>query len=319
MPVVSIVVVSHDRPDYLPRVLDSIVEQSYPSLEIIVVDNKSSTSHQIARIVQGYEAVTLVQNNSNLGFTGAMNRGIEAATGDYVHCTLDDVVLERDCISQLLSHAQKQRIDGLLSGILLNEDGATIRGAGGVFVLSPIFKRRIIGAGELDAGQFVEPYQVNYIPGGMIFSRLDFMRRFNGFRREFFMYTEDTELCARVTKAGHTITVVPRAKVYVLDAPHAFKSEGIAFHKVKNLFCLYLLHAQLRVLPEFYLRYGVINLLRALLSDRKIVWPTIKAWGWLLLKSPSLVKERFLEARLRRKGERSLGHGTGIQATTTST
>jgi hypothetical protein len=96
-----------------------------------------------------------------------------------------------------------------------------------------------------------------------------------------------------VAKAGYTITIVPQAKAYVLDAPHAFKSEGIAFHKTKNLFSLYLVHARLRVLPEFYLRYGVINLLRALGSDRKIVWPMIRAWGWFLFMTPSLLRERY--------------------------
>jgi len=318
VPVVSIVVLSHDRPAYLPKVLDSIAGQSYRNLEIMVVDNKSCTSDEIAEIVCRYAGVKLIQNSANLGFTGGMNRGIEAATGDYVHCTLDDVLLDRDCISFLVNHDLQQPTEGLLSGILLNEDGRTIRCAGGEFLLSPIYRQNFFAAGEKDTGNYQEPYQVKYVQGGMIFSRLDFMKRLNGFRREFFMYAEDTELCARVAKAGYTITVVPQARARVLDAPHAFKSEGIAFHKIKNLFSLYLLHARLRVLPEFYLRYGVINLLRAFISERKIVWPMIKAWGWFLLKAPALVKERCLEARLRQKHERSLKQSTRIQATTTS-
>lgn len=293
VPLVSIIIVSHDRCAYLPKALDSIIAQSYPNLEIIVVDNRSKNSNQIADIVRRYPQVKLIQNPENLGFTGGMNRGIEAATGKYVHCTLDDVLLERDCISHLVKYAEELVSEGLLSGILLNEAGDTIQSAGGQFSLSAVYRKTFLAQGQKYSGQFREPYQVNWAPGGMIFSSLALMRRLNGFRRDFFMYSEDTDLCARVIKAGLAITIVPQAKACVIDAPHAFKSEGIAFHKIKNFFSVYLLHARLRVLPEFYLRYGVINLLRAVISDRKIVWPMIRAWGWFLVNAPSMFVERY--------------------------
>ena len=293
MPLTSVIVVSYDRPGYLPAALNSITAQSYPNLEIIVVDNPSGASEEIKQIVGRYDRVKLVRNAANLGFTGAMNRGIAAANGVYVYCTLDDIVLDADCISQFVAHAEQHSEDGLLSGILINDDGETIRCAGGIYTLAPVFRRTIVGAGEREHGQFSKPYQVNYVPGGMIFARLDLLRRLNGFRKQFFMYSEDTDLCARVTRSGRTITIVPQAKAIVTDAPHAFKHEGIAFHKVKNLFSLYLLHARLRVLPEFYLRYGVINFLRALVSDRKIVWPMMRAWAWFLLNAPGFLKERY--------------------------
>ena len=56
-PLVSVVVLSHDRPDYLPRVLDSIRAQTYPALEVLVVDNKSARSGEIAtqRLLQALE------------------------------------------------------------------------------------------------------------------------------------------------------------------------------------------------------------------------------------------------------------------------
>jgi GT2 family glycosyltransferase len=292
-PLVSIVVVSHDRPNYLPAALDSIVAQSYPNLEILVVDNPSGSSDEIRQIVSRYDRARLIRNSENLGFTGAMNRGIEEAKGAYIYCTLDDLVLHRDCIATFVEYAEGHPESGLLSGILFNEDGETIRCAGGVYSLSPVFRRTIIGSGERDCGQFTEAYQVNYVPGGMIFAQTDLLRRLGGFRRQFFMYSEDTDLCARVTKAGRAITIVPQAKAFVSDAPHAFTHKGIAYHKVKNLFSLYLIHARLRVLPEFYLRYGVVNFLRALKSDRAIVWPMIKASAWFVVNAPAFIKERY--------------------------
>jgi GT2 family glycosyltransferase len=297
-PLVSVIVVSYDRPDYLPRALDSIEAQSYANLEIIVIDNPSCSSDAIEKTVSRYERARIVRNSENVGFTGAMNRGIQESNGTYVYCTLDDLVLDRECIAEFVTHAQAHPREGLLSGILINEDRETIRCAGGVYTLAPVFRRTIIGSGEKQSGQFAQPYHVNYVPGGMIFARLDLMRRLGGFRKQFFMYSEDTDLCARVTKAGRAITIVPRAKAFVSDAPHSFTHRGIMFHKVKNLFSLYLLHARLRVLPEFYLRYGVINLIRAARSDRQIVWPMIKAWGWFLVNAPALLIERYSRVSL---------------------
>lgn len=301
-PLVSVIIVSHDRPAYLPRAIESIMGQSYDNLQILVIDNKSNASDEIEKLVSEYRGIKLIRNNVNLGFTGGMNRGIEAATGDYVHLTLDDVILDRDCIRHLVEYAERHPSDGLLSGILYDEAGETILCAGGEFLLSPIYKQKVFGAGEKDTGQFQQPFNVKCIQGGMIFSRLQFMRRLKGFREDFFIYSDSIELSARVLKMGHPIIIVPNAKVRVLDAPHAFTPESAEFHKVKNLFAFYLLHARLSVLPEFYLRYGAIKLLRHLLSDRKFVWPIIKAWGWFLLKAPSLLKERYRGARFESVG-----------------
>ena len=302
LPLVSIIVLSHDRPDYLRKVLDSITEQSHPNLEIIVVDNRSGSSDQIAAVVRDYGGVKLIQNGFNIGFTGGMNKGIRAASGDYVHCTVDDVLLDKDCIRLLAEHMESHPSVGLASGILFDETGETIRCAGGEFNLTPVYRQKIFGVGEKDKGQFSKPYEVKYVPGGMTFCRLDLMKELNGFREEFFMYAEDADLCARVTKLGYAITVVPQAKVCVLDAPHAFKSEGIAYHKIKNHLSLYLLHAPLRVLPEFYLRYSIATLFRAVAFDRKLVWPLVKAWRWFLVKMPTFVKERWSN----RKGSSSI-------------
>ncbi len=231
LPLVSVIVLSHGRPGYLPRVIDSIMAQSYPRIETIVVDNKSSSSEEIAQLVRQYDGVKLIQSESNLGFTGGMNCGIQAASGEYVHCTLDDVLLDQECIAQLSHYMQQEPSSGLLSGILYYEDG-TICCAGGEVCLNPIYQLKVYGEGETDRGQFSEPFQVKYVPGGMIFSRLDFIKQLDGFREDFFLYSEDADLCARVGKLGRAITVVPQAKVCVLDAPHAFKSEGIAYHKL---------------------------------------------------------------------------------------
>lgn len=292
-PLISVVLLSHDRPEFLREALVSLLQQSHENLEISVVDNLSPASEEVARIVGQYPKVKLIRNSLNLGYTGGMNIGIEQATGDYVLLTEDDIVLEKDCIQQLVEYMGKHSSADLVAPIIYNKTENTIRCAGGDFVLGGVFGMTVYGADEPNTGQFPRPFEVNYLAGATLFARKDFWKLFRGFREEYFMYVDDVELCARVKRAGKRLTVVPQAKVYHFEPRDGKRSREMEFHRFKNHFGLYFLHARLRVLPEFYLRYGVVNLLRAVGSDRKIVWSMIKAWAWFLLKTPSLVRERL--------------------------
>jgi GT2 family glycosyltransferase len=292
-PLVSVIVLSYNRPECLRRALDSIARQSYDNLEILVVDNKSESSDRIKEIVCNYPEFKLIQNSSNLGFSGGMNQGQAAASGDYVYLTLDDVVLEENCLLRLAEYMETDPASGLVAPILYSELGDTIVSAGGEFKLTPVLQVKFLGTGERETGQFPEPFQVNWIPGAAMFCRRSFLNRLKGFRQEFFMYSEDIELCARVRKLGYRLTVVPQAKVFVGEAPHPSINHQIVFHKIKNLLSVYLLHARLFVIPAAFFRYGIVDLLRSLLADKKTFWPRAKALSWLLVKAPALLSERY--------------------------
>jgi GT2 family glycosyltransferase len=298
-PIVSVVVLSHDRPDYLPLVLDSITAQTYPALEVLVVDNRSARSPEIARLVAGYAGVRLVALGENLGYTGGMNRGMREASGEYVYLTVDDCTLAADCIERLVADAREHPTEGLRAGLLMFADRRTIACAGGEFALSAVYERRNHGAGEEDAGQFAEPFEVSCLDGAMVFGRLAYLRALGGFREEFFIYSDSIELSARVRKAGGRIRVVPAARAYVHESPRALTHERLTFHKMKNLWAMYLLHARWRVLPEFFLRYALLFPVREMRADRRNVGPLCRAWAWFLRRSPALLLERVRGAGCR--------------------
>jgi GT2 family glycosyltransferase len=293
-PQVSVVLLSYDRPDYLREALGSLRSQSYENVEITVVDNQSRSSSEVARVVSEYRDVKLIRNSTNLGYAGGMNRGIEQAGGQFVLLTEDDIVLEKDCIERLVEYMDVRPAADLVAPIIYNKREQTIRCAGGDFALGAVYRMKIHGAGERDDGQFPQPFDVSYIDGATMFARKDFWQRFKGFRAEFFMYVEAVELCARVGKSGKKMVVVPQAKAYHFEPPALPLPPEIEFHKVKNFFSLYLLHAPARYLPEFVCRYAVINTVRTLLGrtgspPREF----LKALLWVVKKTPSLLKERY--------------------------
>ena len=91
-PLVSVVLPVHDGVAYLGAAIDSILQQSYPRLELIVVDDGSSDGS--AALAKSYAdpRVRVVRNDRNLGIVASLNRGIDLAHGEFIaRMDADDV------------------------------------------------------------------------------------------------------------------------------------------------------------------------------------------------------------------------------------
>jgi len=93
VPLVSVVLPTYDRPDRLRRALESVAAQTYPSIELVVVDDCSPTP--LEPVVEGVDLrslrrVVYLRNEENRGGNATRNRGINACTGEYVAFLDDD-------------------------------------------------------------------------------------------------------------------------------------------------------------------------------------------------------------------------------------
>ena len=293
-PLVSVVLLSYNRPALLNESLGSLGHQSYANLDVTVIDNPSEASLEVARVVSQYPTVKLIQTSANLGYTGGMNLGIASALGDYVYLTEDDIVLANDCIQGLVEFMEDSPSAELVAPVIYNKTSGTIRCAGGKLALNGVYSLKIYGQDERDTGQFAEPFYVNYVDGAVMFARRDFWKQFRGFREEYFMYVDAVELCARVAKAGKKMMIVPQAKVYHFEPTTGWSPNELEFHKIKNFFSLNLLHAPTHKLPEFICRYAIINGVRSLFRrDGRRPGVFFKALLWAVKHTPSLMRERF--------------------------
>ncbi len=95
-PSVSTVIPSYNCAKYLPDAIDSLLAQSLPPEEIIVVDDGSIDD--TPDVIRGYsDRVTYIRQD-NGGDAAARNRGIEIATGDYIAVSDADDICARDRI-----------------------------------------------------------------------------------------------------------------------------------------------------------------------------------------------------------------------------
>ena len=86
---VSIISVNFNHSHVTDAMLDSIAtHNTYAPIEIIVVDNGSAQDPVPAWKVK-YPAVQFIRSETNLGFAGGNNLGIQAAKGDYLFFVFD--------------------------------------------------------------------------------------------------------------------------------------------------------------------------------------------------------------------------------------
>lgn len=300
---VTVVVLSYNRPEQLAKCLDGLSHQTYSPLQIIVIDNRSLSSRKVAQVVERYPGFLLVQNACNVGFARGMNQGLGLAEGKYVCFTEDDIVLAANYIEELVHYHESLPYPALLGGLQLNYHTGTVRCSGGSCSLGRVYRSTIEGVDLPVDCVPTQPYPTQFLPGSMMFARTDMLRELKGFRSEFFMYFEDRELCLRLSRMGIPIILVPSARAWHIEPRSETVSEAIEFHKTKNFVSLYLLHAPWYVLPEFFLRYGVINTFRHVFTDPRRSLRTAKAWIWNIYQLPTLMKDR---SRLRFKTRRSL-------------
>ena len=92
-PLVSVVIPTYDRPQYLKRAVRSVVEQTYPAIELVVVDDSSPipAAETLNGIdTDGISKVDCIRHDENRGANAARNTGIRHATGEFVSFLDDD-------------------------------------------------------------------------------------------------------------------------------------------------------------------------------------------------------------------------------------
>ena len=99
----SIVVPVYDHARHLPAMIDSLLAQTRPADEILLVDDASPDPavQDILRRYDGRQGVRVLRNASNLGISATTNRGIQAAVGSHLAFVDSDDLLEPDALERV--------------------------------------------------------------------------------------------------------------------------------------------------------------------------------------------------------------------------
>jgi len=208
----SVVIPNWNGQRFLTTCLEALLRQTYPALEIIIVDNASSDGSQ-SFIRQHYPQVTLIELASNRGFTGACNVGIEAAAGEFVALLNNDTEVDEGWAAAVVAaFGRDARVGLVASKMLLFEQRDHIHTAGDGFSTDGRAINR--GVWQKDEGQYDREEYVFSACGGSAAYRRAMLDEVGLLDDDFFFLLEDIDLGWRAQLAGWRALYTPQAIVY---------------------------------------------------------------------------------------------------------
>ena len=211
-PLISIIIPNWNGARHLPICLDSLRRQTYPQIEIIVVDNASSDG-SLDLLAREYPEVRPIALKENRGFTGACNAGIRAARGDLVALLNNDTESDPGWAAAVVDAFTRHPEAGLVaSKMLLFDRRDTFHTAGDFYRLDGIPGNR--GVWQTDTGQFEREEHVFSACGGSAAYRRAMLDQIGLLDEAFFFSCEDLDLAWRAQLAGWKCVYTPRAVVY---------------------------------------------------------------------------------------------------------
>ena len=197
---IAAVVVSYNGWDDLIGCLRSLLAQTVPDLEIIVVDNASSDgSIERAESALGTE-IRVIRRATNGGYAAGANTGWRATDAPIVAILNQDLSFAPDCLEQMRRVLLNVAREALVTPkIVLKSDPARVNAIGNDVHLSCVAWCHGLGTPADDWHGAVE---VTAISGAAFMARRSFLEQLGGLEEAYFMYMEDVDLSLRARLAG---------------------------------------------------------------------------------------------------------------------
>lgn len=211
--VVSVVLVNYKGAEDTIACLRAFEDVDWPAdrYELIVVDNGSDDG-SLEAIRAAVPGARLIDAGENLGFAGGCNRGVEAATGEYVAFINNDARPGAGWISAAVAAFEAEPAVGAVASKVLDWDGNLIDYVDGSLTWFGMGYKREVE--KPDTGQWDTPKDVLFGTGAAMFVRAELYREVGGFDERFFMFYEDVDLGWRLNLLGHTVRFVPTSVAY---------------------------------------------------------------------------------------------------------
>ena len=115
---VSVIVPVYNCKDYLPKCIESILNQTYPQIQLILIDDGSSDgSGEICDTFAAKDRRIQVIHQKNQGVSAARNAGLDAAAGEYLLFVDSDDQIAADTIETSLNGFVDDTIDVVVFGV----------------------------------------------------------------------------------------------------------------------------------------------------------------------------------------------------------
>ena len=242
---VSIIIVNYNTCNLTRNCLRSVFEQTKDiDFEVIVSDN-GSKDRSIEMIKQEFPQVILIENNANLGFGAANNRGLKIAKGKYIFYLNSDTILLNNAVKIFFDYwensPEKDKI-GALGANLLNEKGEVIHSYGEFPIARNEVMRFVCRFFVIIMCWLLKIYpkrktikyskyigKVEYVTGADLFMKNDKNCIYD---ERYFLYYEETDIQWKLMKQ--------KLDRIIIDGPEIVHLEGKSYTKINSFLEHYL-------------------------------------------------------------------------------
>jgi len=307
----TIIVVLHNSAVFVEHCFESLERAvaDKPEVEVLAIDN-ASTDGGAHLLHRRFPWVELIRSESNLGFAGGNNLGLQHAHErgrEFVYLLNPDTVVEPDFLDRALALARTDpSIAAVQSLLLLDPERHLVDSVGNAI--------HFLGFGyclgyrtPLAELAPLEPKEIAYASGAAVLLRLSAVERVGGFEEPLFLYHEDLDLGWKLRLAGHRIRLAPDSIVY---HRHEFgRTPNKLYLMERNRWLVLLKNASARTLLVLAPLLAFNELAQIVIAWRK-GWMREKLRSWGALLRPAtwswLRRKRRETARLRQVREREI-------------
>jgi len=288
-PRASVVIVNHNGGDLVLQAVRSVLGQTLPDVELVLVDNASSDGsyERVAALDLARERVCLIRSERNLGCAGGRNRGSRAARGDVIAYLDDDAIASPRWMESTVSmFAAAPQVGIVASTSLFLRNPRLINSLGGFMNLQGYPADQ--GLGE-PLESFPPSREPLYAMGNGLVVRRALFQRLGGFDDTYKNYFEDADFCLRARLAGHAIALNESEPLLHYgghsDKKYSRKQMLTERHRIRTVLKLY----EPRLLLT-WLRHELKMFVHGEHMASRTAW--LNAVAWNLLYAPSLLAAR---------------------------
>jgi GT2 family glycosyltransferase len=242
----SIIIVNWNSREYLRNCIASILATTHGiEFEIVVIDSASFDGCD-EMLQHCYPQVRFIQSDRNLGFAKANNEAFQVSQGDVVLFLNPDTELDGPAIVTMYRYMQTLPDPGAIGCKLLNSDSTLQTSCVQAF---PTIANQVLDAEALrqrfphsrlwgTAPLFERseaPAEVDAISGACLMIRRSVFEKVGLFSTDYFMYSEDVDLCYKIRNSGWKNYYLPTAVVVHHGGGSTAKTKVSAFSNVMLL------------------------------------------------------------------------------------
>lgn len=224
--IASIIIPTSNPDERLSRCISSLERQSERRFEVIIINNGSNFN--FSSVCHNIEHFRIIENNTNLGFSKAVNQGICASKEGYVVLLNDDAYPTGKWLECLIKTAESDAKNGLVTSKLRFSTPPNLIQNTGVC----LYKSYIVSRDSGQPDPLAEDGSEVYAPcGAALLIKRKFIEDVGFFDEDFFAYGEDIDIGIRGQIKGWKCVYSDGAEVF-----HDHSMTGQQYSTIKSYY-----------------------------------------------------------------------------------